>query len=118
MKNLFSNTWVRVIAITIVVVFALDQCFNENTQVVKNDNDEYLRYFNSKRSDFADAVKAQLNDPKSFEFVETKFRDNKNGTISLIMEFRAKNELGGTVTTKATGEFSKATKKIKKVEIL
>ena len=118
MRSLFSNTWVRIIAVTIVVVFTLDQCFNESTQVVKNDDDEYLRYFNSKRSDFANAVKEKLNDPKSFEFVETKFRDNKDGTISLIMEFRANNEFGGTVTTKATGEFSKSTKKIKNVEIL
>lgn len=81
------------------------------------DAEPYMQYFSSSRSDFSRLVKSNLNDPDSFKFVETKYRDNGDGTITLIMEFRAKNALGGVITSKATAEFSKASKEFRNLAI-
>lgn len=42
-------------------------------------------------------VKRTMNDPKSFEHVETRFSD-KGDHVYLVMQFRGKNAFGGTVS--------------------
>lgn len=48
------------------------------------------------------AVKESMNDPDSYDHVETRFRDDKE-TIYVIMKFRGKNAFGGTVQNVASG---------------
>lgn len=44
-------------------------------------------------------VKQNMNDPKSFEHVETRYWDNgKSDTIVIKMTYRGKNAFGGVVT--------------------
>ncbi|MBS1775335.1 MAG: hypothetical protein JSS64_03540 [Bacteroidetes bacterium] len=43
-----------------------------------------------------DWIKQNLNDPNSFEHLETKFIDRKD-TIAVVTEFTAKNAFGGRV---------------------
>jgi hypothetical protein len=42
-------------------------------------------------------VKKSMNDPGSFEHVETQYRDNGNDSITVKMTFRGKNAFGGVV---------------------
>ena len=41
-------------------------------------------------------IKKSMNDPDSYEHVETRFRDDGN-SIFVITEFRGKNAFGGKV---------------------
>ncbi|MDD4779152.1 MAG: hypothetical protein PHT02_00915 [Tissierellia bacterium] len=43
-----------------------------------------------------DLVKENMNDPKSFKHVETRYKDNGDG-ITVYMKYRGKNAFGGLV---------------------
>jgi hypothetical protein len=62
------------------------------------------------------AVKESMNDPKSYEHVETRFRDDKE-TIFVVMKFRGKNAFGGTVLNIASGTIDGATGELIKWEL-
>lgn len=49
-------------------------------------------------------VEANINDPKSFEHVETRYWDNKSDTIIIKMTYRAKNAFNATVTEMVRAE--------------
>ena len=49
-----------------------------------------------------DWVKRKMNDPKSYEHVETKYREVGKDSIFVIMQFRGKNGFGGVVKNTAT----------------
>lgn len=44
------------------------------------------------------AIKAALNDPDSYEHVETRAWPRNDGTIRVVTKFRAKNGFGGVMT--------------------
>lgn len=48
-------------------------------------------------------VKENMNDPKSFEHVETKFRDDGDG-LTIVMKYRGKNAFGGLILTSVTAK--------------
>lgn len=48
------------------------------------------------------AVKQSMNDPKSFEHVETRHWVLKNDTVIVKMTYRGKNAFGGVVTERVT----------------
>lgn len=50
-----------------------------------------------------DAVKDAMNDPKSFEHVETLYRD-RGDSLFLTMTFRGKNKFGGTIKNMVQAE--------------
>jgi hypothetical protein len=55
---------------------------------------------------FVDAVKDAINDPDSFEHDETRtWPVNAEGRNTIVMNFRARNALGGMVRVKAAGSF-------------
>jgi hypothetical protein len=55
---------------------------------------------------FVDAVKDAINDPDSFEHdTTTTWPVNAEGRNTIIMNFRARNALGGMVRVKAAGSF-------------
>jgi hypothetical protein len=49
-----------------------------------------------------DATKQKMNDPASFEHIETRYID-RGQQIDLIMTFTGKNAFGGTVKNTVTG---------------
>lgn len=51
-------------------------------------------------------VKAMLNDPESFDHIETRYIDRGN-EIDLIMKFKGTNKLGGVVTNTAKATINK-----------
>jgi len=50
-------------------------------------------------------VKSLLNDPKSFEHVETRVTAVTNGRHGFTMKYRAKNGFGGTIVGEAGGSY-------------
>lgn len=50
-----------------------------------------------------DLVKENMNDPKSFEHVETRYDDNGDG-ITVYMKFRGKNAFGGLVLNEVSAK--------------
>jgi len=42
-------------------------------------------------------IKMEMNDPSSFDHVETKYIDNGNGTLNVLMKYRGKNAFGAIV---------------------
>ena len=52
------------------------------------------------------AVKEQMNDPKSFEHIETRYLQSE-GTATVKMKFRGKNGLGANVVSLATAKLSR-----------
>lgn len=60
--------------------------------------------WNGSHPAFVDIVKKQLNDPRSFEHIETtSWPRNDKGRSKIVMTFRAKNGFGGVITAKAVG---------------
>lgn len=52
-------------------------------------------------------LKQALNDPGSFDHIETKVRPiNENGQHEFVMKYRAKNAFGGLVISQAIGTYS------------
>jgi len=54
--------------------------------------------------DMKQRVKKLMNDPNSFECIETNVISRKDGYV-LIMQFRGKNEFGGVVKNVAKAEY-------------
>ncbi len=56
---------------------------------------------------FVESVKEAINDPDSFEHDETRtWPVNAEGRNTIVMNFRARNALGGMVRVKAAGSFN------------
>lgn len=51
------------------------------------------------------SVKKSLNDPKSYEHIESRFSDDGD-RITVILRFRAKNAFGGYVARSARGVYN------------
>jgi hypothetical protein len=66
-----------------------------------------LSLWDGSHPEFVNQVKRRLNDPDSFDHVETvtwPVRDD--GRNSIMMTFRAKNGFGGVITSKAMGSIN------------
>lgn len=80
-------------------------------------NEQYFSNWDGSNVELVEAVKAKMNDPDSFEHVETGWKDDQDGTLFLKMIFRGKNGFGGVITSSATAVFNKDTREISKVTI-
>lgn len=54
------------------------------------------------------AIKAMMNDPASYEHVETRYRDDGD-TLYIVSTIRGKNSFGGTVTSRFAAKVSAST---------
>ena len=98
----------------------MDQCFKSNKQQSdyeandpKGRIERHFSKYDGSYTKFRNYIKDNLNDPSSFEHVETRYTDNKDGTVNVIMKYRGKNAFGGIITKYAkctlntsTGDFS------------
>ena len=60
-------------------------------------------------------VKENMNDPKSFEHVETKYIDNGD-SLTIFMKFRGTNAFGGKILNTVTGHADYKANNIKIIE--
>lgn len=73
----------------------------ENKPIVELTHQQKIRKgfsgWNGSHRDFVMATKKVMNDPDSFEHVETVYKDNDDGTLRLMMTFRGKNMFGAKI---------------------
>lgn len=81
------------------------------------DPKNFISGWDGKNRELVDLVKSGMNDPKSFEHVETRFRDNGD-SLSLVMTFRGKNAFNATVTNKVSADLDKRTRLLTNVQNL
>ncbi|WP_434438390.1 hypothetical protein [Sphingobacterium faecium] len=119
-KNHKYYPLIKWVVIILVIVFIMDQCFKSNkkqSDLEANDPkakiEKHFSNYDGSYTKFRNYIKDNLNDPSSFEHVETRYTDNKDGTVNVIMKYRGKNPFGGIITKYAkctlntsTGDFS------------
>ena len=82
--------------------------------------DELNKYFSAwdgSNTELVNYVKANMNNPDSFEHVETLFKDHGDG-FRIIMTFRGKNAFNGTVTHKVMARLNKETRELTEIEMI
>lgn len=86
-------------------------------QPVKDPNapERFLSGWDGSNRELVNLVKSAMNDPKSFEHVETRFVDRGN-SLSLFMTYRGKNAFGGIVTNKVSAELDKNTRSLSNIQ--
>lgn len=82
-----------------------------------NAPERFLSSWDGSNRELVNLVKSSMNDPKSFEHVETRFRDNGD-SLSLIMTFRGTNGFGAIVTNKISADLDKRTRLLTNVQNL
>lgn len=80
-----------------------------------NDIKNFLSSWDGSNRELVKLVKSAMNDPKSFEHVETRFIDRGN-SLKLFMTYRGKNAFNATVTNKVSADFDKATRQLSNIE--
>jgi hypothetical protein len=65
-----------------------------------------LSSWDGSHSEIVKLTKGRMNDPNSFEHVETKVKPVEDGRHLLFMTFRGKNAFGGTIVNRATATYA------------
>lgn len=73
---------------------------HRQSQDAKNPVEKCLSDWDGSHKGMVSATKAMMNDPESFDHIETRYIDRGN-EIDLIMKFKGTNKLGGVVTNTA-----------------
>jgi hypothetical protein len=103
-----------ILFIVIVVIFAgcWKMCGSESKEAVKTNltqaqKDSLTRQekltqsfsaWDGSHKNLVEYIKSAMNDPESFEHVETKYWDNGGDTLTIQMTYRGKNAFGGVIT--------------------
>ncbi|MGJ1420452.1 hypothetical protein ACR79T_12565 [Sphingobacterium spiritivorum] len=93
-----NSKWLKFGIGTVIIIFILDQCFKKTPDAPKNKIENQLSNFDGSLIKFREYIKNNLNDPSSFEHVETRYKDNGDGTASVYMKYRGKNAFNATLT--------------------
>lgn len=101
-----NNGWAFVmIVVLVVIIYAW--CTGRKERVkeeAQNPAERCLSDWDGSHKGLVDATKALMNDPGSFNHVETRYSYTPGGNeVFLTMTFRGKNGFGGTVTQTVTG---------------
>lgn len=112
-EKIYTKHPYKMIIGTIIIIWVCSSLNNspDNNEPV-DPNAEYFSGWNGSNPEFVYAVKSTMNDPSSFEHVETRFKDNNDGTLKLFMKFRGKNAFGAIITNTRGCTFNKNLKTI------
>ena len=103
----------------LTIIFMMDQCFKETAreaQDPKHRNDQYFSGWDGSNPELVEYVKSRMNDPNSFEHVETKFYEHDGGDkLRIVMTYRGKNGFGGVVTERVGADLTKSTRTLSNV---
>lgn len=80
-----------------------------------NAPENFLSGWDGSNKELVNLVKSGMNDPKSFEHVETRFIDNGD-SLKLYMTFRGKNAFNATVTNKVSADLKKTTRTLSNIQ--
>lgn len=81
------------------------------------DIDSYFSKWDGSNYDLVSVVKQSMNDPKSFEHIETRYRDNGN-SYTIVMSFRGKNAFNALVVQTVTADLDKTTRQISNLRVV
>ena len=103
--------------ILIAIIFgAVESCSRTPDEKRQNELKKNFSSWNGSHNQFVEEIKSRLNNPSSFEHVETSYKDfGKN--LQINMKFRAKNKFNATITTTAIGIVDAKTGKVLKASI-
>ena len=115
-KNVLASTVFKFVFFGGLMFAVAAQCIKENAR--ENDNpkhkiERHFSNFDGSYIKFREYIKSNLKNPSSFKHVETRYSENGDGTVSVLMKYTATNSFGGVVTEIAkcrlnvnTGDFS------------
>ena len=118
-KKLFRFVLLPVFVLVIVLMVAVapkDAPPKTQEQIRKELIEKQFDKWDGAHIKLKQLVKRSMNDPKSFENVQTRYNDNGDHLI-LHMVFRGKNAFGGVVTHRAYAEADINTGEILSIEI-
>lgn len=93
----------------ILIAAVLLAMFGESNKSVEQIRDEQVQelfFADGQNYQVVQAVKKSMNDPDSFEHIETRHVDNGTGDVAVTMMFRGKNAFGGKVINRAVAMVS------------
>ena len=88
----------------ILIVGLLSAMYGQVTKPVEQVRAEQVQelfFADGQNYQVVQAVKKSMNDPDSFEHIETRHVDNGTGDVAITMMFRGKNAFGGKVINRA-----------------
>lgn len=97
----------------LIILFGSDENSVPNTELTQAQKDSTVRRqkieeafskWDGSHVNLVNYVKKKLNDPSSFEHVQTTFRDYGDSTIFIIMDYRAKNGFGALMKASIKAE--------------
>lgn len=111
--------WYYVIAIGFLLWF-VSNLFDksDNDPVTRSEQVQALFMpYDGYNYELVQRVKQDMNDPDSFEHVETTYHDSGTGDVQVFMTFRGKNALGALVLNRAVASIDPNTSTITKLVI-
>jgi hypothetical protein len=99
------NTTIQVVLLTLLIGGCMMCNTKKKPQTRKEQVEACLSDWDGSHKGLTDWVKQRMNDPGSFEHVETRYFDQTTN-VRLIMTFRGRNRFGGVVTNKAEGNIN------------
>lgn len=97
-----------------------ERLVKEQEEAEKAKQAELAKYFSAwdgSNRELVELVKANMNDPDSFEHVETRFKDHGDG-YRIVMTFRGKNAFNATITQQIMARLNKQTRQLTEVEMV
>jgi DNA-directed RNA polymerase subunit RPC12/RpoP len=85
------------------------------TTIDPNAPENFFSGWNGSNKELVDLVKSTMNDPDSFEHVETRFSD-KGNSLSILMTYRGKNGFNATITNSVSADLNKATRQLSNLQ--
>lgn len=88
----------------ILIVGLLSAMYGQVTKPVEQVRAEQVQelfFADGRNYQVIEAVKKSMNDPDSFEHIETQHVDKGSGDVAVTMMFRGKNAFGGKVVNRA-----------------
>lgn len=117
-KKMTKEEWksgcIGMIVIALILFFVARSCFNndessEKTQALSKEElriqeiESCFSAWDGSHSNVVKFVLREMNDPNSFEHIETKYVD-RDSVLWITMDFTGKNAYGGRVRHKITSE--------------
>jgi hypothetical protein len=114
MKGQKGFTFIHILGIAVATIVLAIYIFAEKKPLEKPRSEQVQELFFADGSNYQliQLVKKSMNDPDSFEHVETKYVDNGSGDVVIFMKFRGNNAFGAKVLTEAVANIDPETEMI------
>lgn len=114
MNNQKGLTFIHILGISVVVIILGLYIFGEKKPLEKPRSEQVQELFFADGSNYQliQQVKKSMNDPDSFEHVDTRYVDNGSGDVIIFMKFRGNNAFGAKILNEAVANINPKTEVI------